>query len=186
MISVVVTVASVSDTFAYDALGRMTSAVRNVSGNPQSAVSFTYDPLGRLDTEAIDIGGFAKTIDYAYDNADRRTGMSLLGESLAFTYEYFTGSAQTRYIKRNDVAVAEYAYKGPAVKQRSVYPNTDPNVAVVWDVARDGHLRMTASRNLRADAADPNALLLAGFDYVRSAMGIPTRETFSRLPDPNA
>jgi RHS repeat-associated protein len=177
------------DTFAYDALGRMTVASRNLNGQEQSRIDLAYDSLGRLLSESLTIGGVTKTVAYpSYDQADRRRQMVLPEEDVAFTYDYdAAGRVQTvGRVKpdANDV-IATYAYDGPAVAKRRVTVRQNPNLYVDWDVGRDGLPRLTSSTSTRVPDDPNHARIFASFIYERGLMGDPNSETFTWSGDPN-
>lgn len=91
-------------TYAYDLLGRMTSASQ--SGN---ALSFTYDALGRNLTQ----GGPLGTLSYQYDAAGRRT-RATWADGFYVNYDHDTAGNVTK-IRENGATsgvgvLASYAY----------------------------------------------------------------------------
>ncbi len=125
------------DAYAYDALGRMLTAQRSATFS--STVTFTHDSLGRLLSEAVNYGAQTKTVSYTYDQADRRTSMTLPGgEVVAYGYEddpnYFDGRVRSIYADdaNHPIPTVYYTYTGPAVTQRSVeLPDAPGAVRVV-------------------------------------------------------
>jgi RHS repeat-associated protein len=179
------------DTFGYDALGRMTSAIRKLNGDQTSKVEFAYDTLGRLLSETQTIGTVAKTVEYAdYDQGDRRLQMKLPEQDITFNYGYDAGG-RVQTVGRvkpdaNDV-IAAYAYNGPAVAKRRVTLShgQDPNLYLDWDIERDGLLRLTRSTSTHV-GDDPNlGIIFASFAYERAKMGDPNYELFTWTGDPN-
>ena len=116
------TAANVS--YTYDALGRMVSAVNNAG-----TVTFTYDNRGRLTSEndvhgqavgygyeangnrsSLTIGGTNHTT-YAYDAADRLTGLTSASDNLRTTYSYDKADRLTSKVLPNGITTT-YEYDG--------------------------------------------------------------------------
>lgn len=91
-------------TFAYDSLGRLTSAA-NGNGLPvwTNSTTFAYDALGRLVSETSDIGGIGpRPLSYLYDEAGRRTRITW-SDGFFASYEY-SPSGELLAVRENGAA----------------------------------------------------------------------------------
>ena len=105
-------------TYAYDAMGRQTSATDAVG-----TTTFTYDAFGQLSSEQVS-GLYAKTLTRHYDTYGRNVGYSVDGErKQSITYSPATGR-----IAESDGFYWEYL-TGTDLKSKLTYPN---NAVVTW------------------------------------------------------
>ena len=86
-------------TYAYDALGRLTS--RTVAGS--GAETFAYDSLGRLTSHASDLGSF--TLSYL-GQTNQITSRQLASSTLATTWSYLTNAADRRLASVSSVGLS--------------------------------------------------------------------------------
>jgi len=95
-------------TFAYDAIGRLTKATDDGSDVTNE---FGYDLGGRLVNEKSEIGSSNdKLISYNYDVAGRKTGMTYPNSGeVSYTYD---DQGRVEKILENTSEVIDYAYKG--------------------------------------------------------------------------
>jgi RHS repeat-associated protein len=87
-------------TYAYDLLGRMTSASTSAQ-----TLTFTYDALGRNLTQAGPLG----TVGYSYDPAGRRTGLTAPGSYVVGYGHLLTGEVSA-LLNGNGDPVATFAH----------------------------------------------------------------------------
>jgi YD repeat-containing protein len=141
--------ATSGNTFAFDALSRVTSEVQSIAGGSAKTVAYAYDKAGNRLTLQHHGGGVSAT--YAYDSRDRCTQINHNG---AFLAEYsWLGSALSRRDTTLDTAWpfrrasrgAKYLRQGQACD----YPgSTKPKFKSDWQ--RDGLLRVTVWRTKSA------------------------------------
>jgi RHS repeat-associated protein len=110
------------DSFAYDALRRLTAAQRGTVGDPDAvaAAALDYTDLGDVAFETQTLaGGTPRTVDYAYDQAGNRLGLTYPGgATLAYTP---TAVNQVDTIDlQGSPLLADYAYYGRLLNTRAV------------------------------------------------------------------
>ncbi len=107
-----------SDTFTYDAAGRMLTAA---SGRYTNTVTYTYDDAGRKATEALTIAGVTYTTTTAYNAAGQVTGYTYPdGTSVTRTY---TDRGQLATIGVDSTTVDTRTYDDGGRMLTSVYNN---------------------------------------------------------------
>ncbi|MCG8406468.1 MAG: hypothetical protein MI923_14825 [Phycisphaerales bacterium] len=169
--------------YTYDELGRMITAERGKSNDPD-AVSrsvFSYDDRSRVTQESQSISkNAAQLVNYEYDKAGNRTQMIYHGNATTVTYAYDSRDRCTQ-IDNGTVRLADYTWLGTALHQRDTtcdYPGTTkPKFKTAFD--RDGILRVTKVDNehLTEDMADAGYNDLGEFDYTYDSASNPLSET---------
>ncbi|OQW62895.1 MAG: hypothetical protein BVN28_04890 [Nitrospira sp. ST-bin4] len=108
---------STSTNYTYDAGNRITQVQEKDSGGTVTAtISRTYDGLDRLTQEVTPQG----QIDYAYDNASRRTSLTVAGQT-AVTYTYDNANRLTQIAQGS--ATVTLAYDDADRRTSLTYPN---------------------------------------------------------------
>ncbi len=107
-----------SDTFTYDAAGRMLTAA---SGRYSNTVTYTYDDAGRKSTEALTIAGQTYTTTTTYNAAGQVTGYSYPdGTAVARSY---TDRGQLATIAVDGTTIDTRSYDDGGRMTSSVYNN---------------------------------------------------------------
>lgn len=106
-----------STNYTYDAGNRITQVQeKDASNNVTATITRTYDGLDRLTQEVTPQG----QIDYTYDNASRRTSMTVAGQT-AVTYTYDNANRLTQITQGTNTVTIGY---DDADRRTSVtYPN---------------------------------------------------------------
>ena len=109
------------ETFAYDALSRMTSAKAVVPGTTTDVVSeaaYTYDSLGNVRSETLQVGaGPARTVtSISDDNGSRKKTIYPGGRTVTYTHDALK---RVLAIADGGGTIANYAYVGGRVARRA-------------------------------------------------------------------
>ena len=136
--------------YAYDAMGRQTSAT-----DAAGTTTFTYDAFGQLLSEQVS-GLYAKTLTRHYDTFGRNVGYSVNNERKAtFAYDLATGRLAT---------MGNFAWEyllGSHLKSRLTYPN-GATAAWEYEPKRDLLARVTNTIN---------GAVASQYDYVNDLIG---------------
>jgi RHS repeat-associated protein len=133
-------------TYAYDLLGRMTSAAQNAITN-----SMTWDALGRMLTETAPQG----TVTSQYDLAGRRTRVTLPGATTLYADYLYDVLGNTTFIRENGATtgvgvLATYQYESLSRRSSVTFGN-----GVVQGFSYDNASRLaTQTNDLAATAND--------------------------------
>jgi RHS repeat-associated protein len=168
------------DTFAYDAVGRITLADRGTTVDPD-AISHSvmaYTDLGDLDFETQVIAwGAARTVDYTYDQAGNRKQLTYPGgEVLAYTP---TALDQVDSVTLDANPLVDYSYQGRLLDKRRT-TTTAPGGTTVYeyDVGYDSHRRVSTLVNrFQPNGGNPQTLAAYGFSH--DGNGNPLTQTVS-------
>jgi RHS repeat-associated protein len=115
---------STSTNYTYDAGNRITQVQEKDSGGTVTAtITRTYDGLDRLTQEVTPQG----QIDYTYDNASRRTSMTVAGQT-ALNYTYDNANRLTTIIQGTPTVTL--AYDDADRRTSLTLPNTNSIVSV--------------------------------------------------------
>lgn len=125
-----------SKQYAYDELSRLVSAI-----NEAGTVAFTYDNRNRLKTET-DV--FGHVVEYGYDAANRRTLLKLDGSNLA-TYAFDNADRLTGITNSSDGTTTSFAYDIADRLTSRAYPN---GVTTTYDY--DGMSRLMRLKDVNA------------------------------------
>lgn len=157
---------SASDTFAYDAAGRMTSAT---SGRYNNVVAMGYDNASRLVSESLTAYGQTYTVGSGFDAANRKTSIT-----------YPDGALVERGYSARD-QLAEIKYAGSVIDTRtydnggrlttSQYGN---GIGTTWSYRNDNLVSSITRTNLTG----------ADFSYTYDANKNKTSETISGVMAP--
>jgi YD repeat-containing protein len=104
-----------SESYVYDALGRLTSGTNSISWNTLSTLTFTYDTFSRLTSETSlsfvsNQTGSTKTITYTYDNNSNITSLTHPdGQIQTYTYDALNRNTTIGYSWQT---IATYTYSG--------------------------------------------------------------------------
>ena len=107
-----------SDTFAFDAAGRLTSAV---SGRYANTTSYAYDEFGRPITETLAYGGNSWAIGTDYDALGRAFKETQPGG--AVIERTFTTRGQLHQVKRDGTTIATRSYDDGGRLSQQVFAN---------------------------------------------------------------
>ena len=119
---------STSTNYTYDAGNRVTTIQeKNAGGTVTATITRTYDGLDRLTQEVTAQG----TVNYVYDNASRRTSMTLAGQT-AVTYTYDNANRLTQV--QQGTSTVTLAYDNADRRTSLTLPNTN-SVTSVYDAA---------------------------------------------------
>jgi YD repeat-containing protein len=119
-----------STNYTFDAGNRITQVQEKDSGGSVTAtITRTYDGLDRLTQEVTPQG----QIDYTYDNASRRTSLTVAGQT-AVTYTYDNANRVTR-IAQNPNAVT-LGYDDADRRTSLTYPNGN-KIEYAYNVASE-------------------------------------------------
>ena len=173
------------DKYVYDGLGRMVTAQRGTSGDPD-AVSrsiFNFNLLSRLTQESQAIaGGTAKAIDYTYDKGGNRISMIYHGTVATVTYAYDNRGRPTDVDLDGD-PLADYTWLGNVLTQRDVTSNKTFTIGEEFGTpafktvfSRDGVLRVTKVENLLTTADQDDFPNLGSWDYTYDVASNPLSE----------
>ena len=128
-------------TYAYDLLGRMTSAVQNGITN-----SMTWDALGRMTSETSPQG----TVSSEYDLAGRRTSVTLPGATTLYAnYDYDLLGNVTAIRENGATNLATYTYDSLSRRSSVTLGN-----GVVQGYTYDSASRLATQTNDLANAAN--------------------------------
>ncbi len=177
------------DTYAYDAVGRMTTASRTDNGNPISHSVLAYNDLSDLMSEAQTLfGGPAPhRTEYGYDQAGNRTLLRLVHPDqsteleLTYTYDSLNRAEVVSRKRPGDTAfepLVRYDYQGGRLTRRRVTTTYagDCNVFVDLEFGYDEHRNNNSITNrIVPPAASP--VEVAEYDYEFDAVGNRTRQT---------
>ena len=136
--------------YAYDAMGRQTSATDAVG-----VTTFTYDATGQLTSEQVS-GLYSKTLTRHYDAFGRNVGYSVDGErKQSITYDPATGRIAT-------MDNFTWAYlSGSNLKSRLTYPN---GATAEWDYEPTRDLLARVTNTI-------NGAVASQYDYVNDLLG---------------
>lgn len=142
---------SVTDTYAYDGLGRMTLAKRvtNNQATPDSEVTFVHNDLSQLTQETQKLFGDTTptVINFADDPAGHRISRSVsypTVSTLGYTYDIL-GRVAT--ITQGGAELATYTYNGLFPKKRSVKTVATAATYINYEAVYDGHRRLYQAIN---------------------------------------
>ncbi|MCZ6653629.1 MAG: thrombospondin type 3 repeat-containing protein [Planctomycetota bacterium] len=147
---------NIVDTYTYDGLGRMRTAIRTDNGSPISDSTLGYNDLSQLTSESQKLFGetTAKVMTYTYDQVGNRKTFVYptdTGITLDYTYDELSRADLVRRDEGSGlVDIINYDYAGLYLDQRTLYTDycAAPNqVTVVYDPGYDGHRRMTNITN---------------------------------------
>src|SRR5690606_19850197 len=134
-------------TFAYDPVGRLTSAT-----DDDTVVTFTYNSLDQVTSEALSIDGTTtKTTSYDWDDTGKRLeSVTYPISGKVFTYAHDTLD-RVSSISVDSKTVAAYAYEGPGLRVIKRTRSVDiPNQAdFITEYAYDTLLRLTTITHKR-------------------------------------
>ena len=131
-----------SKQYAYDELSRLVSAI-----NEAGTVAFTYDNRNRLKTET-DV--FGHVVEYGYDAANRRTLLKLDGSNLA-TYAFDNADRLTGITNSSDGTTTSFAYDIADRLTSRAYPN---GVTTTYDYDGMSRLKRLKDDNSSATLFD--------------------------------
>ena len=121
---------STSTNYTYDAGNRITSIQeKDAGGTVTATITRTYDGLDRLTQEVTAQG----TVNYVYDNASRRTSMTVVGQT-AVTYTYDNADRLTT-VKQGTPTVT-LAYDNADRRTKLTLPNTN-SVTYAYNAASE-------------------------------------------------
>ena len=121
---------STSTNNTYDAGNRITQVQeKNAGGTVTATITRTYDGLDRLTEEVTPQG----QLDYTYDNASRRTGMTVAGQT-AVTYTYDNANRLTQV--QQGTSTVTLAYDDADRRTSLTLPNTN-SVTYAYDAASE-------------------------------------------------
>ena len=119
---------STSTNYTYDAGNRVTQVQeKDVSGTVTATITRTYDGLDRLTNETTVQG----SVTYVYDNASRRTSMTVAGQP-AVTYGYDNANRLTTITQ--GTSVVTLGYDNADRRTSATYPNGN-SIVYVYDAA---------------------------------------------------
>ncbi|MEP3051794.1 MAG: RHS repeat-associated core domain-containing protein [Erythrobacter sp.] len=127
-------------TYAYNMVGRMTSAVQG-----GQTLSFGFDALGRNTTQSGPHG----TLSYQYDSAGRRTRMTW-PDGFFITYEYHADGSPRRIRENGSLVLAQYNYNAVGQATSITFGNGTSQSFAFDDVDRLASL----TTNLAGTASD--------------------------------
>ncbi|MBL8891621.1 MAG: RHS repeat-associated core domain-containing protein [Planctomycetaceae bacterium] len=141
-----------SDTFTFDNLGRMLTAV---SGRYTNTVTMTYDSYGRLKDESLTLAGQTYTVTRAYDTRSRLTQLTYPNGSIV--QRTYTTRSQLHTVRYLGTTVDTRTYNDGGRLGTSTYANG----AVVSFAYRNDNLPTSiATTHCRGSLRDP--ILLPG------------------------
>ena len=172
------------DTFDYDALGRMTMALRGTTTEPDavSALDCDYTGLGDLDYETQSIAqGTPRTVDYGYDQAGNRTRLEYPGGEV-LTYVP-TAINQVDSISLDGSPLVDYDYNG-RVLDTSRTTTDDPGGGTVYEcqMSYDDHRRITGVTN-RLETPARGVETIADFTFTLDDNGNPLTQSADGMAD---
>ncbi len=155
-------------TFSYDAAGRLLQA--DDTANPHRPVTLTYDPLDRLLTETTTLG----TVSYTYDNAGRRTSMTVSGQApVSYTYDH---NARLRTITQAPLNPVDIQYDAASRRTLLTLPN-----GVSTEYQYDLGSRLTAL--IYRNTLGPVGNLTYTYDATGNRIGVGGSWARTLLPD---
>ena len=160
-----------STNYTYDAGNRVTTIQeKNAGGTVTATITRTYDGLDRLTNETTAQG----TVNYVYDNASRRTSMTVAGQT-AVTYTYDNANRLTQV--QQGTSTVTMGYDNADRRTSLTLPNTN-SVTSAYD----------AASQLTSLTYKKGATVLGDLTYTYDAAGnrIKTGGAFARTTIPPA
>ncbi|MCG3138842.1 MAG: hypothetical protein HJJLKODD_02711 [Phycisphaerae bacterium] len=155
-----------SDSFSYDGLGRMSSAVRLVESAEVSRSTMAYTDLSQLDYEDQELfnSGTTRRLDYSFDQAGNRLRLAYpAGTGVNLTYTVDTLN-RVDLLNRNNQVLVDYDYSGLFADIRKVR-TTASNTWVETDYAYDEHRRQEQIVNRKRINGTPTTLKEYNYTY---------------------